>query len=86
MTVIFTALHPQKTKCVVHGSNEPLNVYLRQVKIYEVKRGESAKLLGIVIEPNLRWQIQLSNVAEKIKKALYCFCRSKKNLEQGSKN
>ena len=76
------ALHPQKTKCIVHGSNMPLRVTLGGIEVREVdgERLRSACLRGVEIEKNLKWHAQASNVADKIKKALYCFSRSKNVL------
>ena len=69
------ALHPQKTRLVVHGTKIPLNVTLQNVLVQEIgQSGEaSAGLLGVELEPNFRWNTHIASVVSKLKKGFILF-------------
>ena len=67
------ALHPGKTKCMLLGSphklkhiNE-LSIYINDIKIENVS---VQRLLGVYIDQNLTWDVQINSVCNRLKSKL----------------
>ena len=68
------AINAQKTKCMVLGSSTKLrksnemNMYVNNVRIQNVN---SHKLLGVILDESLTWNLQVDAVVKKVNSIEY---------------
>jgi hypothetical protein len=78
-------LHPDKSRFIVHTKEKLLNIKLGNKPImrcgYNLQE-EGVKLLGVIIDENLDWKLQINSVKKKIGKGNYLLWRHKTKLTQ----
>jgi len=81
-------LHPDKSRVIIHSRDKLLNIKMDNTQIQRCGYGlqeEGVKLLGIYIDENLDWGVQIKNVEKKISKGNYLLWRYKKLLNDNCK-
>ena len=76
-------LHPDKSRYIVHTKEKQMTVKLGGKNImrngYNLQE-EGVKLLGVIIDENLDWKLQINNIKKKIGKGNYLLWRYRKEL------
>jgi hypothetical protein len=76
-------LHPDKSRFIIHTKNKDLTIKLGGKNImrngYNLQE-EGVKLLGVTIDENLDWKLQINNIKKKIGKGNYLLWRYRKQL------
>lgn len=76
-------LHPDKSRYIIHTKEKQISLKLGNKNImrcgYNLQE-EGVKLLGVLIDENLDWKLQINNVKKKISKGNYLLWRYKKQL------
>ncbi len=73
-------LHPDKSRYIVHTKDKLFNIKLGGKSLMRCGYGmqeEGVKFLGVIIDENLDWKLQISNVKKKIGKGNYLLWRYK---------
>ncbi len=81
-------LHPDKSRVIVHTKDKLLNIKLGGKSLMRCGYGlqeEGVKFLGVIIDENLDWKLQINNVKKKIGKGNYLLWRYKSKLTIGMK-
>jgi hypothetical protein len=81
-------LHPDKSRFIVHTRDKLFNIKLGNKSLMRCGYGlqeEGVKFLGVMIDENLDWKLQISNVKKKIGKGNYLLWRYKNKLTQNMK-
>ena len=76
-------LHPDKSRFIVHTRDKLLNIKLGNKNLMRCGYGlqeEGVKFLGVIIDENLDWKLQIKNVKKKIGKGNYLLWRYKNKL------
>ncbi len=76
-------LHPDKSRYVIHTRDKLINIRLGGKQLMRCGYGlqeEGVKFLGITIDENLDWKLQVSNVKKKIGKGNYLLWRYKNRI------
>ena len=81
-------LHPDKSRYLIHTRDKSIELKLDGNAIkrsgYELQE-EGVKMLGVLIDENLDWKLQISSVNKKISKANYLLWRHRKKLTLDTK-
>ena len=76
-------LHPDKSRFIIHTKEKQISLKLGNKRImrcgYNLQE-EGVKLLGVIIDENLDWKLQINNIKKKIGKGNYLLWRYKKLL------
>ena len=76
-------LHPNKSRFIIHTKEKQIALKLGNKSImrcgYNLQE-EGVKLLGVIIDENLDWKLQINNIKKKIGKGNYLLWRYKKLL------
>jgi hypothetical protein len=76
-------LHPDKSRYLVHTRDKMITIKLGNKNImrcgYNLQE-EGVKLLGVIVDENLDWKLQMNNIKKKIGKGNYLLWRYKKQL------
>ncbi len=81
-------LHPNKSRYIVHSRDKLISLRLDNTSIMRCGYGlqeESVKLLGLMIDENLDWSLQINNVKKKIAKGSYLLWRHRRKLNLAEK-
>jgi len=81
-------LHPEKSRYIIHTRDKLLNIKLGGRDLMRCGYGlqeEGVKFLGIVIDENLDWKLQINQVRKKIGKGNYLLWRYKNKLSLNMK-
>jgi len=73
-------LHPDKSRFIVHTREKLFNIKLGNKPLMRCGYGlqeEGVKFLGVIIDENLDWKLQISNIKKKIGKGNYLLWRYK---------
>ena len=76
-------LHPDKSRIIVHTRDKLINIKLGGKQLMRCGYGlqeEGVKFLGVIIDENLDWKLQISNVKKKIGKGNYLLWRYRSKL------
>ena len=76
-------LHPDKSRYIVHTRDKLLDIKLGGIKLMRCGYGlqeEGVKFLGVIIDENLDWKLQIAQVRKKIGKGNYLLWRYKNKL------
>ena len=76
-------LHPDKSRIIVHTRDKLINIKLGGKQLMRCGYGmqeEGVKFLGIIIDENLDWKLQINNVKKKIGKGNYLLWRYRAKL------
>ncbi len=81
-------LHPDKSRFIVHTKDKLLDIKLGDKSLMRCGYGlqeEGVKFLGVIIDENLDWKLQVNSVKKKIGKGNYLLWRYKNRLTQRMK-
>jgi len=76
-------LHPDKSRYIVHTRDKLFNIKLGGKSLMRCGYGlqeEGVKFLGVMIDENLDWKLQIANIKKKIGKGNYLLWRYKNKL------
>jgi len=76
-------LHPDKSRFIVHTKDKLINIKLGGKSLMRCGYGlqeEGVKFLGVMIDENLDWKLQIANIKKKIGKGNYLLWRYKNKL------
>jgi len=78
-------LHPDKSRYIIHTKDKLINLKLggRQIMRcgYNLQE-EGVKLLGIIIDENMDWKLQINQVKRKLAREIICYGDTRNNLLQ----
>jgi len=84
-----TSLHPDKSRVIVHTRDKIIDVKLGGKSLmrcgYNLQE-EGVKFLGVIIDENLDFKLQVNNVKKKISKGNYILWRYRNKLSKNMKN
>ena len=81
-------LHPDKSRVIVYTKEKIINIKLGGKQLMRCGYGlqeEGVKFLGVIIDENLDWRLQMNSVKKKIGKGNYLLWRYKNSLTTGMK-
>lgn len=81
-------LHPDKSRYIVHTREKQINVKLGNKNLMRCGYGlqeEGVKFLGVIIDENLDWKLQIAHIKKKIGKGNYLLWRYKNKLSLNMK-
>jgi len=76
-------LHPDKSRFIVYTKDKLLNIRLGNKNLQRCgydQQEEGVKFLGVIIDENLEWKLQINNVKKKIGKGNYLLWRYRNRL------
>ena len=76
-------LHPDKSRFIIHSKDKLMNVKLGGRSLMRCGYGlqeEGVKFLGVMIDENLDWKLQISQIKKKIGKGNYLLWRYRQKL------
>jgi len=76
-------LHPDKSRFITHTRDKLISIKLGERNLMRCGYGlqeEGVKFLGVIIDENLDWKLQIANVKKKIGKGNYLLWRYKNKL------
>ena len=84
-------IHPEKTKCMIIASRQKhqldpleLNIVINKSTIQQV---DNHKLLGVIIDKDLRWENHINSICKKVSRNLYLLFKLKPYIDvQNMKN
>jgi len=77
-------LHPDKSRFVVHTKEKQLNIKLGGKNLMRCGYGlqeEGVKFLGVMIDENLDWKLQVSSVKKRLVKEIIYFGDTKTSYQ-----
>ena len=81
-------LHPDKSRYIVHTKDKQIAIKLGEKQLMRCgydQQEEGVKFLGVLIDENLDWKLQINNVRKKIGKGNYLLWRYRNRLTASMK-